>query len=185
MVAVPNHLVRQWASEWRKLYPNAKLLIATKEDLEKDNRRQFVSKVAMGDWDGIIIAQSSFAKIPISYARQEKKLREEIHSIEETIARQWAENGMPRGAVKNLERIKKSRVAQLKKLMDDGKKDSVLDFESLGVDYLYIDEAHYYKNLFLFTKMNNVAGISNAASARASDLKLKCEYLQELQILAL
>lgn len=87
---------------------------------------------------------------------------------------------MPRGAVKNLERIKKSRVAQLKKLMDDGKKDSVLDFESLGVDYLYIDEAHYYKNLFLFTKMNNVAGISNAASARASDLKLKCEYLQEL-----
>ena len=180
MVAVPNHLVRQWASEWRKLYPNAKLLIATKEDLEKDNRRQFVSKVAMGDWDGIIIAQSSFAKIPISYARQEKKLREEIHSIEETIARQWAENGMPRGAVKNLERIKKSRVAQLKKLMDDGKKDSVLDFESLGVDYLYIDEAHYYKNLFLFTKMNNVAGISNAASARASDLKLKCEYLQEL-----
>ena len=134
----------------------------------------------MGDWDGIIIAQSSFAKIPISYARQEKKLREEIHSIEETIARQWAENGMPRGAVKNLERIKKSRVAQLKKLMDDGKKDSVLDFESLGVDYLYIDEAHYYKNLFLFTKMNNVAGISNAASARASDLKLKCEYLQEL-----
>lgn len=180
MVAVPNHLVRQWASEWRKLYPNAKLLIATKEDLEKDNRRQFVSKVAMGDWDGIIIAQSSFAKIPISYARQEKKLRDEIWSIEEAIRMQWAENGMPRGAVKNLERIKKSREAMLKRLMDDKKKDSVLDFESLGVDYLYIDEAHYYKNLFLFTKMSNVAGISNAASARASDLKLKCEYLQEL-----
>lgn len=180
MVAVPNHLVQQWASEWRKLYPNAKILVATKEDLEKDNRQKFVSKVAMGDWDGIIIAQSSFAKIPISTERQIKKLEEEIESVELTIRNQWEEKGMPRGAVKNLERIKKSRETQLKKLMDDKKKDSVLKFESLGVDYLYVDEAHYYKNLFLFSKMSNVAGISNAASQRASDLKLKCEYLQEL-----
>lgn len=180
MVAVPNHLVQQWASEWRKLYPNAKILVATKEDLEKDNRQKFVSKVAMGDWDGIIIAQSSFAKIPISYKRQVKKLEEEIASVEQTIKNQWAEKGMPRGAVKNLERIKKNKKTQLKKLMDDSKKDSVLNFESLGVDYLYVDEAHYYKNLFLFSKMSNVAGISNAASQRASDLKLKCEYLQEL-----
>lgn len=180
MMAVPNHLVQQWASEWRKLYPNAKILVATKEDLEKDNRQKFVSKVAMGDWDGIIIAQSSFAKIPVSTERQIRKLNEEIESVELTIANQWAEHGMPRGAVKNLERIKKTKQAQLKKLMDDSKKDSVLTFENLGVDFLYIDEAHYYKNLFMFTKMNNVAGISNAASQRASDLKLKCEYLQEL-----
>lgn len=180
MVAVPNHLVEQWAGEWRKLYPNAKILVATKEDLEKDNRQRFVSKVAMGDWDGIIIAQSSFAKIPISQERQIKKLRQEIKLIEETVHKQWEENGMPRGAVKNLERIKKSRETMLKKLMDGNKKDDVLTFENLGVDYLYIDEAHYYKNLFLFTKMNNVAGVSNAASQRASDLKLKCEYLQEL-----
>lgn len=180
MVAVPNHLVQQWASEWRKLYPNAKILVATKEDLEKDNRQKFVSKVAMGDWDGIIIAQSSFAKIPISYERQVKKLQEEIASVELTIQNQWEEKGMPRGAVKNLERIKKNKKTQLKKLMDDSKKDSVLNFESLGVDYLYVDEAHYYKNLFMFSKMSNVAGISNAASQRASDLKLKCEYLQEL-----
>ncbi len=180
MVAVPNHLTQQWASEWRKLYPNAKILVASKEDLEKDNRQRFVSKVALGDWDGIIIAQSSFAKIPISQERQITKLRQEIKLIEQTVERQWAENGMPRGAVKNLERIKKSREAMLKKLMDGDKKDDVLTFESLGVDYLYIDEAHNYKNLFLFTKMNNVAGVSNAASQRASDVKLKCEYLQEM-----
>lgn len=179
MVAVPNHLVQQWASEWRKLYPNAQILVASKEDLEKDNRQKFVSKVALGDWDGIIIAQSSFAKIPVSYERQERKLREEIQAVEDTIERQWAENGMPRGAVKNLETIKKNKEKQLKKLMDDKNKDNVLTFESLGVDYLYIDEAHYYKNLFLYTKMSNVAGISTAASQRASDLKLKCEYLQE------
>ena len=180
MVVVPNHLVQQWAAEWRKLYPNANILIATKEDLEKDNRRKFVSKVAMGDWDGIIIAQSSFAKIPISPERQIGKLKEEIANIEATVKRQWEESDMPRGAVKNLERIKKNRETMLKKLMDDSNKDSVLTFENLGVDYLYIDEAHNYKNLFLYSKMNNVAGISSAASQRASDLKLKCEYLQEL-----
>ena len=180
MVAVPNHLVQQWASEWRKLYPNAKILVATKEDLEKSNRQKFVSKVALGDWDGIIIAQSSFAKIPVSKERQIKKLNEEIKSVEETILYTWDEQGMPRGAVKNLEQIKKVKQAQLKKLMDDKNKDDVLTFENLGVDYLYVDEAHYYKNLFLYTKMNNVAGISSAASKRASDLKLKCEYLQEL-----
>ena len=180
MVAVPNHLVQQWASEWRKLYPNAKILVATKEDLEKSNRQKFVSKVALGDWDGIIIAQSSFAKIPVSQERQIKKLNEEIKQVEETILATWDEQGMPRGAVKNLEQIKKTKQAQLKKLMDSSKKDDVLTFEKLGVDYLYIDEAHYYKNLFLYTKMNNVAGISSAASQRASDIKLKCEYLQEL-----
>ena len=180
MVTCPNHLVQQWAGEWRKLYPNAHILVATKEDLEKDNRKKFVSKVALGDWDGIIIAQSSFAKIPISTERQIRKLKEEIEGVEATIVKQWEENGMPRGAVKNLETIKKSKEKQLKKLMDASGKDDVLKFEDLGIDYLFVDEAHAYKNLFLFTKMNNVAGISTAASQRASDLKLKCEYLQEL-----
>ena len=180
MVTVPNHLVQQWAGEWRKLYPNANILVATKEDLEKDNRKKFVSKVALGDWDGVIIAQSSFAKIPVSKERQIGKLQEEIASVEETIEKQWEESGAPRGAVKNLERIKKTKLAQLKKLMADSGKDDVLKFEDLGVDYLFVDEAQGFKNLFLFSKMNSVAGISNAASQRASDLKLKCEYLQEL-----
>lgn len=180
MIAVPNHLVQQWAGEFRQLYPNAKLLIASKEDLEKDNRQKFVSKVAMGDWDAVIIAQSSFAKIPISPERQIRKLRDEIERIEDSIQAQWEESNAPRGAVKNLERIKKNREATLKKLLDDDKKDHVLLFEKLGVDYLFIDEAHYYKNLFLFTKMNNVAGISSSASQRASDLQLKCEYISEL-----
>ena len=180
MVTCPNHLVQQWAGEWRKLYPNAHILVATKEDLEKDNRKKFVSKVALGDWDGIIIAQSSFAKIPISTERQIRKLREEIEGVEATIVKQWEENGMPRGAVKNLETIKKSKEKQLKKLMNGGNKDDVLKFEDLGVDYLFVDEAQNFKNLFLYTKMNNVSGLSTAASQRASDLKLKCEYLQEL-----
>lgn len=180
MIVVPNHLVQQWANEFRTLYPNAHLLVANKEDLEKNNRQKFVSKVAMGDWDAVIIAQSSFAKIPISHERQVKKIKEEIAHIEESIKQQEEESSVPRKTVKNLERIKKSREVMLKKLLDDNKKDNVLIFEHLGVDYLFVDEAHAYKNLFLFTKMNNVAGISNAASQRASDMQLKCEYINEL-----
>ena len=156
------------------------LLIATKDDLDKDHREQFVSKVAMGDWDAVIIAQSSFAKINVSSERQIRKIQEEIESIERSIEMQWENSNAPSGSVKNLERIKKNREAQLKKLLDESKKDNVLIFEKLGVDYLFVDEADAYKNLFLFTKMNNVAGISNAASARASDLQLKIEYINEL-----
>ena len=180
MIAVPNHLVQQWANSFRELYPTAKLLIATKDDLDKDHREQFVSKVAMGDWDSVIIAQSSFAKINISPERQIAKIREEISAIERSIEMQWEDSNSPSGSVKNLERIKKGREAQLKKLLDESKKDNVLIFEKLGVDYLFVDEADAYKNLFLYTKMNNVAGISNAASARASDLQLKIEYINEL-----
>ena len=180
MIAVPNHLVQQWANQFRLLYPTAKLLIATKDDLDKDHREQFVSKVAMGDWDAVIIAQSSFAKINVSSERQIRKIQEEIESIERSIEMQWENSNAPSGSVKNLERIKKNREAQLKKLLDESKKDNVLIFEKLGVDYLFVDEADAYKNLFLFTKMNNVAGISNAASARASDLQLKIEYINEL-----
>ena len=180
MIAVPNHLVQQWANSFRELYPTAKLLIATKDDLDKDHREQFVSKVAMGDWDSVIIAQSSFAKINISPERQIAKIQEEIAAIERSIEMQWENSNSPSGSVKNLERIKKGREAQLKKLLDESKKDNVLIFEKLGVDYLFVDEADAYKNLFLYTKMNNVAGISNAASARASDLQLKIEYINEL-----
>lgn len=179
MIVVPNHLVQQMANEFRTLYPTAKLLIANKEDLEKNKRKQFVSKVAMGDWDSVIIAQSSFAKIPVSRERQERMMRGEIAKIEAAILEMREESGM-RTAVKNLERIKKGREAMLKKLLDSGKKDDVLIFENLGVDYLFVDEADAYKNRFLYTKMNNVSGISNAASARASDMQMKIEYINEL-----
>ena len=145
MIVVPNHLVQQMANEFRTLYPTAKLLIANKEDLEKNKRKQFVSKVAMGDWDSVIIAQSSFAKIPVSRARQERMMREEIAKIEAAILEMRGDSGT-RVAVKNLERIKKSREAMLKKLLDSGKKDDVLIFENLGVDYLFVDEADAYKN---------------------------------------
>ena len=179
MIVVPNHLVQQMANEFRTLYLTAKIFVAGKEDLEKNKRKQFVSKVALGDWDSVIIAQSSFAKIPVSQERQERKMREEIAKIEATIAEMGEKTGT-RVAVKNLERIKKGREAMLKKLTDSSKKDDVLIFENLGVDYLFVDEADAYKNLFLYTKMNNVSGISNAASARASDMQLKIEYINEL-----
>lgn len=179
MIVVPNHLVQQMANEFRKLYPTAKILITQKEDLEKENRKRFVSKVAMGDWDSIIIAQSSFAKIPVSQERQESLIRREIAKVEAAIMEMREESGS-RSAVKNLERIKKAKETMLKKLTDSSKKDNVLIFENLGVDYLFVDEADAYKNLFLYTKMNNVSGISNAASARASDMQLKIEYINEL-----
>lgn len=145
MIVVPNHLVQQMANEFRTLYPTSKLLVAGKEDLEKNKRRQFVSKVAMGDWDSIIIAQSSFAKIPVSQERQKQKIEEEIGKIENSIQELKDERGT-RTAVKDLERIKKNKTAQLKKLTDSGKKDNVLIFENLGVDYLFVDEADAYKN---------------------------------------
>lgn len=179
MIVVPNHLVQQMANEFRTLYPTAKLLIATKDDLEKNKRKQFVSKVAMGDWDSVIIAQSSFAKIPVSRERQERLMRDEIAKIEAAILEMRKDSGA-RTAVKNLERIKKGRETMLKKLTDSSKKDDVLIFENLGVDYLFVDEADAYKNKFLYTKMNNVSGISNAASARASDMQMKIEYINEL-----
>lgn len=178
MIVVPNHLIGQWSGEFRQLYANAKLLIAEKEDLEQSRRKMFVSKAAMGDWDAIIIAQSAFAKIPVSKERQRRKIEQEIEDIENSIRDR--KEKYDHTSVKNLERIKKSREAALKRLMDDKTKDTVLTFENLGVDYLFVDESDAYKNLFLFTKMNNVSGISNAASRRASDMKLKCEYLNDL-----
>ncbi len=180
LIVVPNHLVGQWASEFRYLYPNAKLLVTTKNDLDKDNRQKFVSRVALGDFDAIIMAQSSFSKIPISTERQINKIKSEIVKIEATIMNKDKDHNLSHGALKNLERIKKSKETTLKKLLDADNKDNVLIFENLGVDYLFVDEAHFYKNLFLYTKMNNVSGISQAASSRASDLQLKCEYINEI-----
>lgn len=180
MVVVPNHLVEQWNGQWHNLYPNAKILVATKEDLEKQNRKRFISRAAMGDWDGIIIAQSSFSKIPVSKERQIKKIETEIDNIDKTIEFCKKNGTAGRSSnVKNLELIKKRRAETLKKLLAEDKKDELLKFEELGVDYLVVDEAQYYKNRFIFTKMNNVAGISTAASQRSADLEMKIDYINE------
>ena len=180
MIVVPNHLVEQWRNEYLKLYPSARILTTTKDDIDKKHRERFISKAAMGDWNAIIISQSSFAKINISKERQQEKIEEQIRQVEETIEYQ-INNFASRASIKGLERSKKMQEAALKKLLDDKGKDNVLTFEKLGVDYLFVDEADAYKNLFMFTKMNNVAGISKAASARASDMQLKTEYITELR----
>ena len=178
MIVVPNHLVMQWTREFKHLYPNANVLMATKKDLEKTNRLKFVSRVATGDWDAVVIAASSFEKIPLSRERQEKKINQELEAIEEALIS--ARDDDDRLSIKNLERSKKNKEAVLKKLTDGTTKDSLIKFEDLGVDYLFVDEAHKYKNKFIFTKMNNVAGISKAMSQRATDLDIKCEYINEL-----
>lgn len=180
MIVVPNHLVEQWRNEYLKLYPSARILTTTKDDIDKKHRERFISKAAMGDWNAIIISQSAFAKINISKERQQEKIEEQIRQVEETIEYQ-INNFASRASIKGLERSKKMQEAALKKLLDDKGKDNVLTFEKLGVDYLFVDEADAYKNLFMFTKMNNVAGISKAASARASDMQLKTEYITELR----
>jgi N12 class adenine-specific DNA methylase len=177
MFVVPNHLVMQWTREFKLLYPNSNVLMATKKDLEKQNRLKFVSRIATGDWDAIIIAASSFEKIPLSMERQQNKLNKDINDIETALitAREDGHNV----SIKNLQKVLKNKEAQLKKLMDS-KKDDLIKFEDLGVDSLFIDEAHKYKNKFIFTKMNNVAGISNAMSQRATDLDMKTEFINEL-----
>lgn len=179
MIVVPNHLVMQWTREFKHLYPNANVLMATKKDLEKTNRLKFVSRVATGDWDAVVIAASSFEKIPLSKERQEKKIQTEIDSIETAIL-EARDGENDRLTIKILERAKKNKEATLKKLTDSSTKDTLIKFEDLGVDYLFVDEAHKYKNKFIFTKMNNVAGISKAMSYRATDLDMKCEYINEL-----
>lgn len=178
MIIVPNHLVMQWAEEFRTLYPNANLLIATKKDFEKENRLKFVSRIATGDWDAVVMAMSSFEKLPISPERQQIKLNQEIDSISDALseARKGRDN---RVTVKILEKTLKNKEATLKTLLE-GKKDNLIKFEDLGVDYLFVDEAHKYKNKFIFTKMNNVAGISRAMSKRATDMDMKCEYINEV-----
>ena len=180
IIVVPNHLVVQWANEFRTLYPNANVLMATKKDFEKTSRKRFVAKVATGDWDAVVIAMSSFEKIPISRQRQEERLNREISEIEMCIREAKEEKG-ERIRIKDLERTLKNKRAQLEKLTSSEKKDDLLQFEDLGVDYIFVDEAHKYKNKFIFTKMNNVSGISRAMSQRSSDMDLKCEYIGEVR----
>ena len=183
MIVVPNHLVMQWTREFKTLYPNANVLMATKKDLVKENRLKFVSRVATGDWDAVIIAASSFEKIPISKERQVNKIQSEVDKIQEELEREreneYRYYRKSKTSVKILERVLKDKQAQLKKLVDTPK-DDLIKFEDLGVDYLFVDEAHKYKNKFIFTKMNNVAGISKAMSQRATDLETKCNYINEL-----
>lgn len=162
------------------MYPTANLLMATKKDFEKTSRKRFVAKVATGDWDAVIIAMSSFEKVPISNERQKERLSSEIEAIETAIVEAKRDRG-ERIRVKDLERTLKNKRAQLEKLLNANKKDDLLQFEQLGVDALFVDEAHKYKNKFIFTKMNNVAGISRAMSQRATDMDLKCEYIGELR----
>ncbi|MCL2061185.1 MAG: DEAD/DEAH box helicase family protein [Firmicutes bacterium] len=178
MIVVPNHLTYQWANEFRTLYPNANLLIAGKKDFEKENRLKFVSRIALGDWDAVVIALSSFERLPISQERQERKIQEEIDTIENALI-EIRRDRDKRVTVKTLQKILKNKQAALEAL-SNGKKDSLIKFEDLGVDYLFVDEAHKFKNKFIFTKMNNVAGISRAMSKRSTDLDMKIDYITEL-----
>ena len=179
MIIVPNHLVLQWANEFRKLYPQANLLIATKKDFEKENRLKFVSRIATGDWDAVIMAMSSFEKIPISKERQARKIQEEIDSIQERLDELRKDDEDNRISIKTMVKVLKNKETYLKEL-SESKKDDLIKFEDLGVDYLFVDEAQKYKNKFIFTKMSNVAGISQAASKRSSDLDMKIDYITEL-----
>ena len=179
LFVVPNHLTEQWASEFLRLYPSANILVTTKKDFEKHNRKKFCARIATGDYDAIIMGHSQFEKIPISRERQERLLNEQIDEITEGIAEVQASGG-ERFTVKQLERTKKSLEARLEKLQAEGRKDDVVTFEQLGVDRLFVDEAHSYKNLFLYTKMRNVAGLSTSDAQKSSDMFAKCRYLDEI-----
>ena len=179
MIVVPNHLIEQWASEYLQLYPAANLLVATKKDFETRNRKKFCSRIATGDYDAIIIGHSQFEKIPISLIRQAQTLGEQIDELTAAIDSLKSQRG-ERMTVKQLMKSRKQLEAKLKKLNDQTRKDDVICFEELGVDRLFVDEAHFYKNLFLYTKMRNVAGISQTEAQKSSDLFLKCRYLDEI-----
>ena len=179
LFVVPNHLTEQWASEFLRLYPSANILVTTKKDFEKHNRKKFCARIATGDYDAIIMGHSQFEKIPISKERQERLLHEQIWEITEGIAEVEASGG-ERFTVKQLERTKKSLEARLEKLQAEGRKDDVVTFEQLGMDRLFVDEAHAYKNLFLYTKMRNVAGLSTTDAQKSSDMFAKCRYMDEI-----
>ena len=179
LFVVPNHLTEQWASEFLRLYPSANILVTTKKDFEKHNRKKFCARIATGDYDAIIIGHSQFEKIPISKERQERLLQEQIWEITEGIS-EVESSGGERFTVKQLERTKKSLEARLEKLQAEGRKDDVVTFEQLGVDRIFVDEAHNYKNLFLYTKMRNVAGLSTTDAQKSSDMFAKCRYMDEI-----
>ena len=179
LFAVPNHLTEQWASEFLRLYPSANILVASKKDFETRNRKKFCARIATGDYDAVIIGHSQFERIPVSRERQERLLQEQIWEIEDGISELKASRA-ERFTIKELERTKKNLEAKLQKLHDAARKDDVVTFEQLGVDRLYVDEAHSFKNLFLYTKMRNVAGLSTTDAQKSSDMLLKCRYIDEI-----
>ena len=179
LFVVPNHLTEQWASEFLQLYPSANILVATKKDFETKNRKKFCGRIATGDYDAIIIGHSQFEKIPMSIERQRAILEQQLDEVTEGIT-ELKKNRGDNFSVKQLERTKKSVKQKLDKLNDQSKKDDVVTFEELGVDRLFIDESHYYKNLFLYTKMRNVGGIAQIEAQKSSDLFMKCRYLDEI-----
>jgi len=179
LFVVPNHLISQWASEYLQLYPAANILVATKKDFETKNRKKFCARIATGDYDAIIIGHSQFEKIPMSIERQQSILQQQLEEIMNGIIEMKANRG-DRFSVKQLEQQKKSVELKLQKLNDTSRKDDLVTFEELGVDRLFVDEAHYYKNLAAFTKMRNVGGIAQTEAMKSSDLYMKCRYLDEL-----
>lgn len=179
LIAVPNHLTEQWAAEYLRLYPAANILVATKKDFEMRNRKKFCAKIATGDYDAVIIGHSQLEKIPMSHERQERQIQEQIWAIEEGLLDLKSTNG-ERFSIKQLEKTKRSLMTRLTKLNEGKKRDDVVTFEQLGVDRLFVDEAHQFKNLFLYTKMRNVAGLSTSEAQKSSDLYMKCRYMDEL-----
>ena len=179
LVVVPNHITEQWAASWLELYPSANILVATKKDFETQNRKKFCSRIATGDYDAVIIGHSQFEKIPMSAERQQAILQQQIDEILFGIEQAKAQKA-ERYTIKQMERTRKSLEAKLEKLNDQSRKDDVVTFEQLGVDRLFVDESHYFKNLFLMTKMRNVGGIAQTEAQKSSDLFMKCRYLDEL-----
>ena len=179
LFVVPNHLTEQWASEFLRLYPNAKLLVTSKKDFEPANRKKFCARIATGDYDAVIIGHSQFEKIPLSAERQERLIQEQMDEIEEAIEEAKAQVG-EHFTVKQLEKLRKSLKQKLEKLQATDRKDDVVTFEQLGVDRLFVDESQNYKNLFLYTKMRNVAGLSTSEAQKSSDMFGKCRYLDEI-----
>lgn len=179
MFVVPNHLTLQWANEFLRLYPGAKLLVATKKDFETARRKKFCARIATGDYDAVIIGHSQFEKIPISAERQERLLQEQIDDIEDAIAELKYSKGET-FTIKQMEKTRKTLQTRLDKLMAEEKKDDVVTFEQLGVDRLFVDESHAFKNLFLYTKMRNVAGLSTSEAQKSSDMFMKCRYMDEI-----
>ena len=179
MFVVPNHLVGQWASEYLRLYPSANILVTTKQDFETGNRKKFCGRIATGDYDAVIIGHSQFEKIPMSIERQREQLEKQLDDIERGIDDVQAFKG-EQFTVKQLMKTRKAIKTKLEKLNDTKRKDTVIDFEQLGVDRLFIDESHFYKNLYLYTKMRNVGGIAQTEAQKSSDLFMKCRYLDEI-----
>ena len=179
LFVVPNHLTEQWAAEFLQLYPSANILVATKKDFETKNRKRFCGRIATGDYDAVIIGHSQFEKIPMSIERQRASLEQQENEITEGLA-ELKRNRGENFSIKQLERAKKSIRQKIEKLNDQSRKDDVVTFEELGVDRIFVDESHYYKNLFLYTKMRNVGGIAQTEAQKSSDLFMKCRYLDEI-----